>query len=982
MKPVLKSYTISTKRQLAPAMDYEWLRKEGLKYIEQLASDLWTDYNAHDPGITLLEALCYVLTELGYRSDFDTKDLLHGAPDQVLYTAREILTNHPFTIADYRKLLIDIDGVNNAWLYPAGGQEIPIFYNHTNKTLQLAATDTPVRINGLYDVVLDFDNEEPYGDLNSGDVEWISPDGEFVLNVEFPSYGAIDRAVLKTDIVSATVANATGKYPYELVLNATEDTTFKFPFAVTVAKHPPTGKITATQIWDLLQAEGFASQLADSYVQKLKAIDDVFKRVTRRLQSHRNLCEDFVSIKQVSYEEVALCMDVDISPETDIEYVQAALFFAIENYLNPSVNFYSLKELLDKGWEVPDIYNGVALTNGFIDPKELEETQLRTHIYASDIISLVMDIEGVLAVRNLLMTKYDTDGQPLDGAIGVDWCMQISGQHKPVLSTSRSKILFYKAGFPFHANVDEVKDTLLVLKAQRTFGKRKGYDVELTPDEGQSRDTLSYRPVQYDLPTVYGVGEAGLPPHADVLRKAQQRQLKGYLLFFEQLLADFLAQLTHAHALFSVGDIKQTYFAQYLGDIKDSEGLLSEAFKDAIAGAPDAQGWRDLYENKTQYAARRNRLLDHLLARFAESFNDFALLQYRINIEEQAAERIDSEELIAAKIQALKRYPEISANRSQAFNYFPQTDDYGLAEEQFWETENVSGLEKRVGTLIGVRDVSRRFLYCIRNTEVRCEEEWVDGEPHCTHRFELTSREGIVLASEKFAEKAQAEVVLKKIFDTVLLAQHFGVEGNKLVLSIDGEKLLETVNTFETALEANEAIEKLVAEFGSECGDPEGMHLIEHVLLRPRTDTFKLMDLCGMEGDCPCELDTYSFRASVVLPYWPDHFDHPSFRNYVEDRLQEEAPAHVQLKVCWISNEQMRLFEIRYKAWIEALANYFREDKQDLSRLQETNDELLELLPQLKNIHPQATLHNCSESNIENNPVMLGRTILGTYLNQ
>src|SRR5690606_8145564 len=130
------------------------------------------------------------LTELSYRSDFNMKDLLHGAPDQVLYTAREILTNHPFTTADYRKLLIDIDGVNNAWLYPAGNQEIPIFYNPTDKMLQLPATDIPIRINGLYDVVLDFDNEEPYGDLNSGDVEWISPDGKFALNVEFPSYGA------------------------------------------------------------------------------------------------------------------------------------------------------------------------------------------------------------------------------------------------------------------------------------------------------------------------------------------------------------------------------------------------------------------------------------------------------------------------------------------------------------------------------------------------------------------------------------------------------------------------------------------------------------------------------------------------------------------------------------------------------------------------------------------------------------------------
>ena len=27
----------------------------------------WTDHNTHDPGITVLEALCYVLTDLQYR---------------------------------------------------------------------------------------------------------------------------------------------------------------------------------------------------------------------------------------------------------------------------------------------------------------------------------------------------------------------------------------------------------------------------------------------------------------------------------------------------------------------------------------------------------------------------------------------------------------------------------------------------------------------------------------------------------------------------------------------------------------------------------------------------------------------------------------------------------------------------------------------------------------------------------------------------
>src|SRR3546814_18347409 len=67
---------IDKKRKLEPAMDYELLRSLGLKYIEELGSKSWTDYNAHDPGITIMEQLCYALTELGYRSDFDILDLM------------------------------------------------------------------------------------------------------------------------------------------------------------------------------------------------------------------------------------------------------------------------------------------------------------------------------------------------------------------------------------------------------------------------------------------------------------------------------------------------------------------------------------------------------------------------------------------------------------------------------------------------------------------------------------------------------------------------------------------------------------------------------------------------------------------------------------------------------------------------------------------------------------------------------------------
>src|SRR6185436_18420488 len=89
--------------------DFAWLRKQGIKHIEETGSSLWTDYNTSDPGITMLEAVCYAITDLAYRTGFEVKDLLapeHLTKDtwkQVFYTAKQILHNSPLTLVDYRK---------------------------------------------------------------------------------------------------------------------------------------------------------------------------------------------------------------------------------------------------------------------------------------------------------------------------------------------------------------------------------------------------------------------------------------------------------------------------------------------------------------------------------------------------------------------------------------------------------------------------------------------------------------------------------------------------------------------------------------------------------------------------------------------------------------------------------------------------------------------------------------------------------------
>ena len=71
-----KPVSIEKTPDLKPAQDYFRLRKEGIGFIEQMGSGQWTDYNTHDPGITILEALCYAITDLAYRTGMDIKDIL------------------------------------------------------------------------------------------------------------------------------------------------------------------------------------------------------------------------------------------------------------------------------------------------------------------------------------------------------------------------------------------------------------------------------------------------------------------------------------------------------------------------------------------------------------------------------------------------------------------------------------------------------------------------------------------------------------------------------------------------------------------------------------------------------------------------------------------------------------------------------------------------------------------------------------------
>ena len=126
-------------------------------------------------------------------------------------------------------------------------------------------------------------------------------------------------------------------------------------------------------------------------------------------------------MKIVGIEEVAVCADVEVRPDADIEWVQAQIWFKIEQYFNPPIRFFTLRELRDAGEAIEEIFNGPALDSGFIKPDDLTAASLKSELRVSDIVNLLMDIDGVIAVNHLLLTKYDAEGNAVAGAADPSW---------------------------------------------------------------------------------------------------------------------------------------------------------------------------------------------------------------------------------------------------------------------------------------------------------------------------------------------------------------------------------------------------------------------------------------------------------------------------------------------------------------------------------------------------------------------------------
>ncbi|MDQ8180559.1 hypothetical protein [Pelagicoccus sp. SDUM812005] len=860
---------IDTTSPTPPALDYEFLRAEGMHYLEETVSAVWTDFNAHDPGITLLELLCLGITDIAYRTSFDDQDLFAPPPDSTsdeasFFTAREVLTCGPVTTNDYRRLILDrfVGKIRNVWVEPVTA---PLYADTQKRVLsQKQNADTvafPLR--GLLRIRLQFDNA--------------------------------------------------------------------------------------------LAGNGKKSER-----------DAVIAAVERLYHRYRNLGEDLDSISTTASTPIRVCADIKLAPDADIEATHAALVHALQAFLNPRIPRYRLGELVEQGLASEDIFQGPPLQHGFILEDDLDRSTSVSKIRASDLIAVMLRIPGVLAIPKLLLNYA---GLSEDSN---EWELPIPDGREPILEFEEARLRFYKDLIPFRPHTDRSRQLLAALDQADANAIASLQAEDFPIPAGRWQDLSEFTSLQQSLPATYGVGTRGTGRDPAPQSIAKARQLKAYLLVFDQLLSNTLGQLTHLQDLFSRNRAtRQSLFPNPVSELPELEKLLKPtAGQSDLSDAEVQSAYQAIMQgsiaDESFETSQRSKLLDHLLARFGEAFSDHVLMRY------SAVGPQSQQELLSGKAQFLSELPRIAARRAAGHDI--------RDKDEVWDTENVSGFKQRLERILGFPSFKRRSLSDV--TFDLYEEK--DNDDKSEIRFRIVDRKAkskktILSGTTKYKDKTEATVAMKKAIQLGLNPANYEMRRTKdqrfylVVIDRDVEPadvVAMRKQYFATEAEAQEA-QLAIADLLADRYSEEGSFVVEHILLRPQAPEWPLLPApCEAKPTLPESWDPYSHHLHIVLPGWGNRLSEPDIRNFVEQTIRRELPAHLVARICFVGRQELAAFEKAYRNWLDALATQ--------TDLPKKLAPLLKSLDALYTIYPEGTLHDCVEDGDETNPVVLNRTHLGS----
>lgn len=812
---------------------FDKLRAEALRLAQAVSGDTWTDYNLHDPGVTILEQFCYALTDLMYRAEFPVADHLTNAQGRIdyerqcLHPPQQVFPCRPTTAADYRRVLLDrVEGLDDATL----------------STRQRAGGPGPA-IAGLHHLMLQLSD---------------------------PSAAGTARTI---------------------------------------------------------------------------------RRVQATYLAHRNLCEDLDrSVTIVQDLPCELHATIEIAGAREAAEILAEIYERCDRHIASPAAMCSLSDMLQPKPGQPartleDIFTGPAMVNGFIvDEPGPGGSDTRSNVLCvGDLTAQVLAVEGVREVHRLALQCGD---QPASaGSVpwrGPGWALRLrvpqdAAGLRPLRLMRRGSQVEVAAHEVFARFEDRRAASRLhsSTRSDDSSGAPRDIAASLTQalPQGEHRRLDQYHSVQHQFPAVYGLGEHGVPAGAPPQQKAQVMQLKAYLLLFEQVLAHSLAQLQHVRELFSLqGTAGPTYWWQMLdGRSVPGIGPLFREPPSHLAG--------QVYARFDHAIDRKSRVFDHLLALYGETWLQHSMRQFCGYHSPAELELL----LLENKAAYLGEVVLLGRDRAAGFDY---------SKPSWNEPRNCSGLQRRVALLLGFRHAFSRPLTAALSQQRRelrpARRRGTPGSPpddsalwHVEPPADGVPLEAVgepAPRASSEALRADMQADLKHIpplrgpaLSEALLRAGLqrdryrttpdapsaapsgptGAGPQRLLLGPDELGQWWHLGSWPTQAAAWRAADSLRRFLLHLTQESEGLHVVEHVLLRPVGQSGPHAGVAVPEG-------FYGLRFSVLFPAWPLRCHQPNFRRLAEETVQINAPSHLAGRCHWLGFAALQQFEAHYEEWLAA----------------------------------------------------------------
>lgn len=954
--------SISSERPKLKSQDFAFLRAKGISLIQDYSgkSELWTDYNTHDPGISFLEAISYAITDSG---------LMAKSPESKLFLVPlanqlgSILNNNASNDFDLRKLILDfvIDNqrvLKNVWIEPVQRYS-PSIYFGTGGVSYTEGALIPMR--GGHRIVFDFIEEN----LNQNIVPY-PLDADKTIEIAFPFIDELDmpakvgngfslQSILIDDFLqtegneyAVTVqadylqAGTVHSYTFNILFNA---------FSVELD----------TSLELLLKAKLQSVSDPDNpvvqFFRKIVQFNGYVDRIKASLSAHRPLAEDFFSFEVIRPQEIAMEAILDVQAGTNITALLAEIFFAIDQFLSPDIPIYDLPGIQEKEQTtLENILEGVRLQNGFIRDADLKPLRTEDVLYTSDLLNIIMQIReerGIINVREFRISNYVKN---ILITADVQNCLRLvqPDRYRPKLSIFKSNIKIYQNGQRLYYDLKQVRELFEEKKKEIQRFTASNAVPQISQEKMERGD---YYSIQHEFPITYGIGKGDLAPNATPARKAQAKQLKGYLLPFEQLLAQAKARIPNgANAdLYGVPDIKVllSFFVETPDiDFKTFKQDGFTRYRQLLRGDVVSQ------------LDHRESQLDHAISQFGEQLANYRQMMASLYPADFLGQLQLKQKLVKDKQTYLAEIGELGRNRGAGYNYRKKSNN----SPDVWDTTNIGGYAKRIARLLGIQNSNRRSL-----------SEDVAADSHLQRVAMAGGQQGLQLLKngnlllESLTPRTLDENQLKNYRDAML---YYGAhpyfyrsqyQGDQVyAVLVDAEEVaIARTPPFDTAFALTTHLEKRVIPqleklIAATENRGEGLYVVEHILLRP----LKAKNPRGRllyNGQTP---DPYSSQITVVLPsgwkrrggdeiepsfparfrdfaddYMPAELS--IFKQYAEQLIRRETPAHILANVVWLDQADfssapdqkpyLQEFERIYKAWLEvkASADANTADKQD-----------------------------------------------------